>query len=511
MPMATILLPVYEQDQNITQAFDSIRGQSHKDWTIIVADQASSRNAMAACEKAYARKERVRYETKKYKNAAAMLNNAVNNCGDGLLLPLPPHIVLKPNALEKFFAAFAKDSKVAAAYSDYEEKKLTGETVKHNLYYYPNVTHERWDYGYLKAYHADRIRRLGGWRSSLEYMSDYDLQLKIYDRYHFAHVAEPLYLCLEQPPTQADKDEQAKMTKLHSPGSGHLGGFSYLFYPPQMEKEVVSVFEDCLKRRGALLSNKTATVPYPQDKKYEVMCSVVIPVINRAKFIGNAIQKVIDGKFQDFEVVVVDNGSKDGTQDVVRKYESKDPRIRLIQHNGSCIADALNTGIRAARGKYLCQLDSDDEYTPETLQFVADYMESHPNCGLSISYYELTDEAGTPLPEFGVIKHLEFTRNNILRVDGAGALRVFPKIVLEEFGLYDEKNYGNFGEDYDMVLKVSEKYDVDRLHAVLYRYRRHPDNTDVTRDPMLKINNKNNARVAAIERRRNLNKKSGKG
>ncbi|MFH0794399.1 MAG: glycosyltransferase [bacterium] len=507
MSNVTIVMPVYGEDQNIGEVYESIQKQTHRDWTLIVVDQTSDCKAMSFCEKAYARKEPIRYESKPYKNAAAMLNGALNSCGSGLLLPLPPHVILKPDALKKFVAAFDKDPEVAAAYSDYEEKKLTGEIETHKLYYYPNVTHERWEYGYVKVYNADIIRKLGGWRSSLVYMSDYALQLKIYDHHLFAHVAEPLYLCVEQPPTKADKEEQAKMTKLHSPGSGHLGGFSYLFYPPKMEEEVVSVFEDCLRRRGAFLSHKSVKVPYPPDKQYEVMCSVVIPVLNRVKFIGNAIQKVIDGKYQDFEVVVVDNGSKDGTQDIVRQFEAKDPRIRLIQHNGHCIADALNTGIRAARGKYICQLDSDDEYTPETLQFVADHMESHPNCGLSISYYELMDEAGTPLPEFGVIKHLEFTRNNILRVDGAGALRVFPKVVLEEFGLYDEKNYGNFGEDYDMVLKVSEKYDVDRLHAVLYRYRRHPDNTDVTRDPMLKINNKNNARVAALERRRNLNRK----
>jgi hypothetical protein len=138
------------------------------------------------------------------------------------------------------------------------------------------------------------------------------------------------------------------------------------------------------------------------------------------------------------------------------------------------------------------------------------HLESHPNCGLAISYYELMDENRGPIPEIAPITHGGYTRNQILRRDGAGALRVFPKAVLEENGFYDEENFGNFGEDYDMVCKTGEKYDVDRVHQVLYRYRRHADNTDVTRDPLMKVRNKNNARQNALGRRIAINKALGK-
>jgi glycosyltransferase involved in cell wall biosynthesis len=250
-------------------------------------------------------------------------------------------------------------------------------------------------------------------------------------------------------------------------------------------------------------------VPYPKEP-YPVLATVVIPVLNRAKFIGNAIERVLEGTFKDFEVVVVDNGSTDGTQDVVRSYAEKDPRVRLVQENGPCIAYALNKGIKAARGKYICQLDSDDEYTKDTLEKMTAHLESHPKAGLAISYYELMDENRVKVEGVDPVTHSGYTRNQILRRDGAGALRVFPKVVLEEMGYYDEENFGNFGEDYDMVLKVGEKYDVDRVHHVLYRYRRHADNTDVTRDPLMKIRNKNNARLNALRRRQEINKKLGK-
>src|SRR5690606_28579849 len=242
-------------------------------------------------------------------------------------------------------------------------------------------------------------------------------------------------------------------------------------------KEITGVFEDMLRRRGAWIDHETVAVDHSKTS-FDKLATVVIPVLNRVKYIGNALDRVIEGTFQDFEVVVIDNGSTDGTQAVVEEYAKKDPRVRLIHGKGGSISSALNEGIKAANGKYICQLDSDDEYTPDTLEKMIGHLESHPKCGLAISYYELMDENRGKVEGIDPVTHSGYTRNQILRRDGGGALRVFPKAVLEEMGYYDEENFGNFGEDYDMVLKTGEKYDVDRVHHVLYRYRRHSDNTD---------------------------------
>jgi GT2 family glycosyltransferase len=90
-------------------------------------------------------------------------------------------------------------------------------------------------------------------------------------------------------------------------------------------------------------------------------------------------------------------------------------------------------------------------------------------------------------------------------VDGAGAVRVWRKSVLKEMGGFDEKELGGYGEDYDLVLKVSERYQVGRVHEVLYRYRRHGGNTDALIDNQRKIRAKSLARQNALRRRRELN------
>jgi glycosyltransferase involved in cell wall biosynthesis len=207
------------------------------------------------------------------------------------------------------------------------------------------------------------------------------------------------------------------------------------------------------------------------------------------------------GTFQDFEIIIVDNASTDNTLAVAQDLAMRDPRLKVIALPDNVIARALNAGVRAARGEYIAQLDSDDEYTPQTLSAMVRHLDEHPEEALAISYYELMNPEGVTLTEFGIIKHLEYNRNNILRVDGAGALRCWRKAAILEFGGFNEEDFGHYGEDYDLVLKCGEKYEVGRVHEVLYRYRRHPGNSDVLRAHSLKIHNKTLARQRAIRRR----------
>jgi len=494
-----VLVPISDPaDVDADPRVESLRRQSNSDWVAYLLPHDSSGNPTSPGMD----DERIKVGPAGLDTFPKLMNWALENGGGELILPLPHGVTLMPFALERFAAAFDRPE-VAGAFSSYQERDANGEMNKVQLYPHEGAPHERFDFGYVKVYRADRLREIGGVRSDLQHAGEYDTDLKLCDKYTIELVDEVLY------EAAAADSQGAEKGALHSPGKGKLGGFSYIFYPADLEKEITTTFEEMLHRRGAHIGHDTVPVQYPA-KPYPVLATVIIPVFNRVTFIGNAIERVLEGTFQDFEVLVIDNGSSDGTQNKVMEYVKKDKRVRLLAQTGPSISFALNCGIRAARGKYICQLDSDDEYTPDTLELMVGHMESHPKCGLAISYYELMDENRGKVEGIDPVTHSGYTRNQILRRDGAGALRVFPKVVLEEMGLYDEENFGNFGEDYDMVLKVGEKYDVDRVHKVLYRYRRHSDNTDVTRDPLMKVQNKNNARLNAIKRRQQLNKAAGK-
>ncbi len=95
--------------------------------------------------------------------------------------------------------------------------------------------------------------------------------------------------------------------------------------------------------------------------------SVIIPTYNRAHLIGRAIQSVLNQTYQDLEVIVVDDGSTDNTEEIVKNFS--DFRIRYLRHEENRgAAAARNTGIKAARGKYIAFQDSDDEWLPEKLE-----------------------------------------------------------------------------------------------------------------------------------------------
>lgn len=415
----------------------------------------------------------------------------------GVIITLSSEVLLRENALEVICDELARDN-TPLVYTNFEENKGGGiEVVKPHDH--EGCPHERFEYGPVIAYKRASIQEVGGIREDLSYAWEYDLHLKLMEKAPFRCIRQTLYTVFI--PTQKD----GKGSAVYSPGMGPLGGFSYVFYPEDMEKEVTSVFEEALKRRDAWIDHPTARVPHKEG--HEVMVSVVTPILNRVKFIGNAIDKLIEQTYDNWELVVVDNGSTDGTVEKVQEYAAKDARIRLISGTGSSIASALNDGIRAARGKYIGQLDSDDQYDPKCIGMMVEKLESNPNCGLAISYYRLMDEDAKVIEDIAPVTHSGYSRNQILRRDGAGATRFFAKATLEEFGLYDEVHYGNFGEDYDMVVKTGEKYDVERVHEVLYYYRRHEDNTDVTRDPEMKYKNKNRARQEALKRRIAINKK----
>lgn len=492
-----VLMPVNKAEDISSDArCKALKNQSLQDWVCYGLPSDGSSSTSSAGEKFEVGPANL--------DTFAKLINFGAGTGHDYVLPLPEGVELTPDALKEFAALLDGNAKAVGAYSSYDEVSGDGKVEHVQLYPHEGCPHERFDFGFVKVYRAAAIKEVGSAREDLKHAAEYDLDLKLNDKYSLELIDKPLYQV--HPLEEAG---EGKTSALHSPGKGKLGGFSYIFYPEDLEKEVTGVFEDMLKRRGAWIDHETVPVNYPSEP-YPVLASVIIPVLNRAKYIGNALDRVIEGTFQDFEVVVIDNGSTDGTQKVVEEYANRDSRIRLIHGKGGSIASALNEGIKAAKGKYICQLDSDDEYTPDTLEKMVGHMESHPKCGLAISYYELMDENRGHVDGIDPVTHLGYTRNQILRRDGGGALRVFPKAVLEENGYYDEENFGNFGEDYDMVLKTGEKYDVDRVHHVLYRYRRHSDNTDVTRDPLMKVQNKNNARLNALARRKKINAELGK-
>ena len=107
--------------------------------------------------------------------------------------------------------------------------------------------------------------------------------------------------------------------------------------------------------------------------------SVIIPTYNRAKLLPRAIKSVLNQTFKDFEVIIVDDGSTDNTEEVINEFQKHNKRIKYIRHEkNKGAAAARNTGIKIAQGEYIAFQDSDDEWLPNKLEKQMEIFESAP-------------------------------------------------------------------------------------------------------------------------------------
>ncbi len=225
--------------------------------------------------------------------------------------------------------------------------------------------------------------------------------------------------------------------------------------------------------------------------------SVVIPTYNRADFILESVTSVLDQTFQDFEVVVVDDGSSDNTPALIRSVA--DSRIRYLYQVNKGVAAALNMGWRAARGDYIGRLDSDDRWHPDLLMRLVPTLESNPAIGLAYARAQWMDQKGRRLPQMlgAPEKFPNQTLKSLLYGDFVCPVAViFRRACIEQVNGYDETLIAN--EDWDLWIRMSTLSRFAYLEEVLADYRTHPGN--LTSSASLRLARLTDDRVRVLDK-----------
>ena len=218
---------------------------------------------------------------------------------------------------------------------------------------------------------------------------------------------------------------------------------------------------------------------------FPVTASVVIPVFNRLRTVGDAVESALSQECAfPFNVIVVDNHSTDGTTDLLSSIAARDPRLIHVipERNDLGIGGCWNMAVHHEMcGEYAVQLDSDDVYSgPDTLRKIVDAFRQQ-KCAMVVGTYQMTDFQMNPIPP-GIIDHREWTedngRNNALRINGLGAPRAFWTPLLRTINLPNT----SYGEDYALGLRISREYRIGRIYDVLYCCRRWEGNSDAALD-----------------------------
>ncbi len=204
--------------------------------------------------------------------------------------------------------------------------------------------------------------------------------------------------------------------------------------------------------------------------------SVIIPTYNNGRFIADAIQSVLQQTFNIHEIVVVDDGSTDKTEDIVRSFGDK---VRYIKQHNAGVSAARNTGIENTTGEIIAFLDADDIWLSEKIEKqVAKFAEDEQVGLVHCAMREFDDQTGETIAmhleggEGWVAKDIALLEKPVIA--GPGGSIVVRRDVIEDVGGFDTRLKN--GEDWEFCLRVAKKYKVGFVREPLVDYRNHGGN-----------------------------------
>jgi glycosyltransferase involved in cell wall biosynthesis len=161
-----------------------------------------------------------------------------------------------------------------------------------------------------------------------------------------------------------------------------------------------------------------------------------MPVFNGGPYLSTAIESVLAQTFADYELIIVDDGSTDGSDEVIATLAARDPRIRAFRKANSGISDTLNRGLAEARGDWIARLDADDVMLPRRLERQIAFVSADSEIVAAGSYYDIIDSAGArcatlrPLPRDRdeLQRFLDLPHDDLPASHRGGARRLPPEL-----------------------------------------------------------------------------------
>lgn len=203
--------------------------------------------------------------------------------------------------------------------------------------------------------------------------------------------------------------------------------------------------------------------------------SVLMSVFNGEAFLTEAVESIRDQTFSDFEFLIVDDGSVDGTAGILDFQASRDSRVRLLRQENRGLIAALNRGVSEARGRYIARMDADDVAMPDRLAKQVAYLDERPSVGVLGGAVLRIDSEGR---EFGVVPSITDSQAILSFLDDnspiAHPTAMIRRELMDAIGAYRPAFL--HAEDYDLWLRISERAEIANLSDVLLRYRVHSGN-----------------------------------
>lgn len=210
------------------------------------------------------------------------------------------------------------------------------------------------------------------------------------------------------------------------------------------------------------------------------LLTVYITNYNYGQYIQQAIESVLTQNFQDFELLIIDDGSTDNSSLVIESY-ANNPKIKVIYQQNKGLNITNNIALSLSKAKYIMRLDADDYLAPDALEKMLNVLKNDSEVGMIFPNYFLVDKDGK---QIGEVKRHDFTKNVELYDQPAhGACTIINTEYLKSVGGYDESYTCQDG--YELWIKFISKYKVRNIQESLFYYRQHGKNLTTNEDKIL--------------------------
>jgi glycosyltransferase involved in cell wall biosynthesis len=209
-----------------------------------------------------------------------------------------------------------------------------------------------------------------------------------------------------------------------------------------------------------------------------VPISLIITVYNRERYLAEAIESVLAQTRRDFELLIIDDGSTDGSVAIARRYEVQDSRVRVVAATHQGLTKTLKSAIAQTQGVYLGWVDSDDLLAPTAIEETAAVLENQPHVGMVYTDYLVIDEHST-VKGLGKRCQIPYSKERLLVDFMTFHFRLIRREVYDFVGGIDLTF--TVAPDYDLCLRLSEVTEIVQIKKPLYLYRNHRENVSHTK------------------------------
>lgn len=230
------------------------------------------------------------------------------------------------------------------------------------------------------------------------------------------------------------------------------------------------------------------------------LVSVVMSVYNGEPFLRAAVESILDQSFCDLEFIIVNDGSTDRSAALLDLYQKNDPRVRVYHQENRGLIESLNRGLAVASGKYIARMDADDIAIKDRLKWQVQFMDQRSELGVLGGAVEVIDSSGQAV---GSLRFPIRDRAIKARLLGGECCICHPTALIRSDAIHFVGGYRSVvvdAEDYDLWLRIADRFQLGNLELPLLKYRRHPNQISVKKFKRQALSNLA-ARSAALSRR----------